>query len=38
VAFQLVGRAFDEGKLLKMGHAFQTMTQWHQAVPASYMS
>lgn len=33
VAFQLVGRAFEEGKLLKMGHAFQTVTSWHQAVP-----
>jgi aspartyl-tRNA(Asn)/glutamyl-tRNA(Gln) amidotransferase subunit A len=37
VAFQLVGRAFDEGKLLKMGHAFQTATRWHQAVPPSCM-
>jgi aspartyl-tRNA(Asn)/glutamyl-tRNA(Gln) amidotransferase subunit A len=37
VAFQLVGRAFDEGKLLKMGHAFQTVTRWHQAVPPSCM-
>jgi aspartyl-tRNA(Asn)/glutamyl-tRNA(Gln) amidotransferase subunit A len=33
VAFQLVGRAFDEGKLLKLGHAFQTVTSWHQALP-----
>ena len=33
VAFQLVGRAFDEGKLLKTGNAFQTATKWHQAVP-----
>ena len=38
VAFQLVGRAFDEGRLLNMGHAFQTVTQWHQAVPPAYMS
>lgn len=37
VAFQLVGRAFDEGKLLKMGNAFQTATKWHQAVPPSCM-
>lgn len=33
VAFQLVGRAFDESKLLKTGNAFQTATKWHQAVP-----
>jgi aspartyl-tRNA(Asn)/glutamyl-tRNA(Gln) amidotransferase subunit A len=32
-AFQLVGCAFDEGKLLRLGHAFQTVTQWHQMVP-----
>lgn len=37
VAFQLVGRAFDEGKLLKFGHAFQGVTSWHQAVPPSCM-
>ena len=37
VAFQLVGRAFDEGKLLKLGHAFQTVTPWHQALPPSSM-
>jgi aspartyl-tRNA(Asn)/glutamyl-tRNA(Gln) amidotransferase subunit A len=37
VAFQLVGRSFDEGKLLKLGHAFQTVTPWHQAVPPSSM-
>ena len=38
VAFQLVGRTFDEGKLLKMGHAFQTVTSWHQAVPPACIS
>jgi aspartyl-tRNA(Asn)/glutamyl-tRNA(Gln) amidotransferase subunit A len=38
VAFQLVGRSFDEGKLLKMGHAFQGVTSWHEAVPPSCMS
>jgi len=32
-AFQWVGRAFEEGKLLRLGHAFQTVTQWHQMVP-----
>ena len=38
VAFQLVGRSFDEGKLLKIGHAFQSVTAWHQAVPPSCIS
>ncbi len=38
VAFQLVGRAFDEGKVLRMGHAFQRVTSWHQAVPPSCIS
>jgi len=33
VAFQLVGREFDEGKLLKMADAFQTATSWHQERP-----
>lgn len=33
VAFQLVGREFDEGKLLKMADAFQTATSWHQQLP-----
>lgn len=37
VAFQLVGRAFDEGKLLKVGNAFQTATKWHHAIPPSCM-
>lgn len=37
-AFQLVGRSFDEGKLLKMGHAFQSVTTWHQSVPPSCMA
>jgi aspartyl-tRNA(Asn)/glutamyl-tRNA(Gln) amidotransferase subunit A len=34
VAFQLVGREFDEGKLLKMADAFQSQTTWHQKRPA----
>lgn len=34
VAFQLAGRPFDEGTLLRVGHAYQTVTDWHQAVPA----
>jgi Asp-tRNA(Asn)/Glu-tRNA(Gln) amidotransferase A subunit family amidase len=30
----LVGREFDEGKLLKMADAFQSQTTWHQKRPA----
>jgi aspartyl-tRNA(Asn)/glutamyl-tRNA(Gln) amidotransferase subunit A len=33
VAFQLVGREFHEGKLLKMADAFQSQTTWHQKRP-----
>jgi aspartyl-tRNA(Asn)/glutamyl-tRNA(Gln) amidotransferase subunit A len=33
VAFQLVGREFHEGKLLKMADAFQRVTTWHQKRP-----
>ena len=32
-AFQLVGREFEEGKLLKIADAFQTATTWHQKCP-----
>jgi aspartyl-tRNA(Asn)/glutamyl-tRNA(Gln) amidotransferase subunit A len=33
VAFQLVGREFEEGKLLKVADAFQNITSWHQQLP-----
>jgi aspartyl-tRNA(Asn)/glutamyl-tRNA(Gln) amidotransferase subunit A len=33
VAFQLIGRPFDEGTLLRVAEAYQRDTAWHQAVP-----
>ena len=33
VAFQLVGRPFDEARLLAVAHAYQTATDWHERVP-----
>lgn len=33
VAFQLVGRPFDEGLLLKVGDAYQSVTEWHRRIP-----
>ena len=32
--FQLVGRPFDEGTLLRLGHAYQKVTDWHEHAPA----
>jgi len=34
VGLQLVGRAFDEATLLRLGHAFQVVTEHHKARPA----
>ncbi len=31
--FQIVGRAFDEGRILAAGHAFQQATDWHLKRP-----
>jgi aspartyl-tRNA(Asn)/glutamyl-tRNA(Gln) amidotransferase subunit A len=33
VAFQLVGKPFDEARLLHAGHAFQQATDWHRRIP-----
>jgi aspartyl-tRNA(Asn)/glutamyl-tRNA(Gln) amidotransferase subunit A len=33
VAFQLIGRPFDEGTLLRVADAFQRDTGWHRAMP-----
>jgi aspartyl-tRNA(Asn)/glutamyl-tRNA(Gln) amidotransferase subunit A len=33
VAFQLVGRPFDEATVLRAGHAFQQATDWHRRIP-----
>jgi aspartyl-tRNA(Asn)/glutamyl-tRNA(Gln) amidotransferase subunit A len=32
-AFQLIGRPFDEARLLGLGHAYQQGTDWHRKVP-----
>jgi aspartyl-tRNA(Asn)/glutamyl-tRNA(Gln) amidotransferase subunit A len=34
LAFQLVGRPFDEATVLRLGHAYQRATDWHSRVPA----
>jgi amidase len=28
-----VGRHFDEGSVLRVGHAYQMMTDWHKRHP-----
>jgi aspartyl-tRNA(Asn)/glutamyl-tRNA(Gln) amidotransferase subunit A len=33
VGFQLVGRDLSEELILRIGHAYQTQTQWHQKIP-----
>ena len=33
VAHQLVGRPFAEGLVLRLGHAYQCMTDWHEVRP-----
>lgn len=35
VGVQLVGRAFDEARILSVAHQFQQVTDWHQKMPAS---
>jgi aspartyl-tRNA(Asn)/glutamyl-tRNA(Gln) amidotransferase subunit A len=34
LAFQLVGRPFDESTVLRAGHAYQRATDWHTRLPA----
>jgi aspartyl-tRNA(Asn)/glutamyl-tRNA(Gln) amidotransferase subunit A len=34
LAFQLVGRPFDEATVLRVGHAYQRATDWHAREPA----
>jgi aspartyl-tRNA(Asn)/glutamyl-tRNA(Gln) amidotransferase subunit A len=34
LAFQLVGRPFDEATVLRAGHAYQRVTDWHTRAPA----
>ena len=33
VAFQLIGRPFDEAMLFRVGHAYEGATEWHARVP-----
>jgi aspartyl-tRNA(Asn)/glutamyl-tRNA(Gln) amidotransferase subunit A len=33
LAFQIVGRPFDEATVLRAGHAYQRVTDWHARVP-----
>jgi len=35
VGFQLIGRPYSEGLLLRLGHAFQKATAWHLRRPAT---
>jgi len=31
---QLIGRAFDEGTLFRIGHGYERATDWHQRAPS----
>ena len=33
VGFQLIGKAFDEATLFRVGHFYQSITEWHKASP-----
>jgi aspartyl-tRNA(Asn)/glutamyl-tRNA(Gln) amidotransferase subunit A len=33
LGMQIVGRAFDDARILKVGHAYQTATDWHARRP-----
>ena len=34
IGLQLIGRHFDESRLLNVAHQFQQVTDWHQRRPA----
>src|SRR5256885_3667177 len=34
LALQIVGRAFDETTVLRLGHAYQEATSWHLELPS----
>ena len=36
VGLQLVGRYFDEARLLNVAHQFQQATDWHQRAPKGF--
>ena len=33
MGLQLVGRPFDEGTVLRAGHAYERVTEWHERTP-----
>jgi aspartyl-tRNA(Asn)/glutamyl-tRNA(Gln) amidotransferase subunit A len=35
LAIQLIGKPFDEAMLLRVGHAFQRVTDWHRRIPVA---
>lgn len=38
LAFQLIGKPFDESTLLQLGHAYQNATTWHRERPKTIVS
>jgi aspartyl-tRNA(Asn)/glutamyl-tRNA(Gln) amidotransferase subunit A len=36
VGVQLIGNYFEEGRLLNLAHRYQSITDWHQAVPQNF--
>lgn len=36
IGMQLVGRHFEEGRMLNVAHQYQLRTDWHQHTPAQY--
>lgn len=33
IGLQIIGRAFDESTVLRVGHAYQSLTDWHRKTP-----
>ncbi len=36
IGLQLIGRAFDEARLLRIGYAYQQVTEWHRRRPPAF--
>ena len=36
IGLQLIGRHFDEGRLLNVAHAYQQVSDWHAQWPEAY--